>query len=140
METAAAIAILVAVIGAYIAYGQWLTHGIKPRVFTTRVPKEQLRDLFISRVAGSTWKIVDDGNPMVAQSPLISGIRQQISMELIEGPDGSCTVRVGPTRWVESRGVPTKAHTIRIRLNSFVKAVQSVDSSVTPHLAELWGR
>jgi hypothetical protein len=134
------IVILVAVIGGYIAYGNWLTNGIKPRVFTTRVSADQLRRTFVDKVARAGWKVVDDGNPMVAQSSLATGIRQQIALELGTGRDGAMRVRVGPNRWVTSWGVPRKAHTIRMRMDSFVKAVQQSDGSIAVTRTELRGR
>jgi hypothetical protein len=140
MGTAAGILILVAFIAAYAAYCSWLTRGIKPRVFTTTVKSRRLRTLFEERVARAGWKIVDDGNPMVAQSPLVTGIRQQISLDLASLDSGRTRVRIGPTRWVTKWGVPKKAHTIRMRINSFTAAVHGADPSVHVTLAELRGR
>lgn len=139
MGTVLAIGALVGFGAVYFAYATWLTNGIKPRVFKTRVPKTQLRDQFSEKVARAGWKIVDDGNPLIAQSSLITGIRQQIALELSE--DGPVTtVRVGPQRWVTKWGVPVKAHTIRLRLDSFVKAVREMDPAVAPQKSELRGR
>lgn len=132
------IAVLVVIFGLWIAYSNWLTKGIKPRVFHTTTRPDQLRDLFTQKVAGSGWKVVDDGNPMVAQSPLATGIRQQISLDLDHDANvGRTKVRVGPQRWISKRGTPTKAHTIRVRLNSFVHAVRQVDPSINVELSEL---
>lgn len=139
METAAGIAILVAIIGIWIAYGRWLTNGIKPRQFETSVSKDQLRALFMDKVAGHGWKIIDDGNPMVAQSSLITGIRQQIGLDL-RTAGATTVVVVGPQRWVTKYGIPKKAHTIRFRLNSFVSAVQATDPAARPQLQDLRGR
>jgi len=132
--------VLVALIGGWIAYTSWLTNGIKPRVFTTSVEPDRLRRVFEDKVARTGWKLVDDGNPMIAQSPLITGIRQQIFLQLENGPNGSTRVRVGPNRWVTNWGVPKKAHTIRMRMNAFVSAVQGADPSVAVTRTELRGR
>lgn len=140
MGTAAGIAILIVIVGSYIAYGNWLTNGIKPRMFTTSAPPDMVRQSFADKVARTGWKIVDDGNPMVAQSPLATGIRQQISLELSAGQNGATRVRVGPNRWVTSWGVPKKAHTIRMRMDSFVTAVQRIDPAISVTRTELRGR
>jgi hypothetical protein len=134
------IVILVVFIGAYIAYGNWLTNGIKPRVFTTSVSADQLRRTFVDKVARAGWKIVDDGNPMVAQSSLATGIRQQVALQLDTGSDGAMRVRVGPNRWVSRWGVPKKGHTIRMRMDSFVNTIQRSDASIAVTRTELRGR
>lgn len=140
MGAVGGILILVALIGAYIAYTNWLTNGIKPRVFTTTASVDDLRRAFVAKVARAGWKLVDDGNPMVAQSSLATGIRQQISLELASARDGAISVRIGPNRWVTSWGVPKKAHTIRMRMDSFVAAVQQSDRSIAVTRTELRGR
>jgi hypothetical protein len=140
VDAAAGILILVLVTGGYVAYGSWLTSGIRPRVFTTSLSAAQLRLTFGEKVARAGWKIVDDGNPMVAQSPLATGIRQQIALDLRAAPDGSVHVRVGPRRWVSRYGVPKKGHTIRMRLDSFVNAVQRTDPAVAVTRVALRGR
>jgi len=139
METFLGIGALALAIGAYVAYTSWLTNGIKPRTFDTALPAERLRALFVGRVARMGWKVVDDGNPMVVQSPLATGIRQQIALNL-RSKDGRTSVVVGPRRWVTKWGVPKKAHTIRMRLDGFVAAVQAEDRQVHVMTGELRGR
>lgn len=139
METFLGISALVLLIGAYVAYTSWLTNGIKPRAFDTALPAERLRALFAGRVARMGWKVVDDGNPMVAQSPLATGVRQQIALKLRTN-DGGTSVIVGPQRWVTKWGVPKKAHTIRMRLDAFVAAVQAEDGVAHVRTGELRGR
>lgn len=140
MGTVLGIAVLAAIIGGYIAYGSWLTSGIKPRTFDTSVPADRLRDLFVTKVARAGWKVVDDGNPMVAQSPLLTGIRQQIGLTVRSKGQGRASVVVGPQRWVTSWGVPKKGHTIRMRLNAFVDAVRAEDGAIHVRTSELHGR
>ena len=139
METFLGISALVLLIGAYVAYTSWLTNGIKPRAFDTALPAERLRALFAGRVARMGWKVVDDGNPMVAQSPLATGVRQQIALKLRTN-DGGTSVIVGPQRWVTKWGVPKKAHTIRMRLDAFVAAAQAEDGVAHVRTGELRGR
>lgn len=81
---------LAVVIGAYVAYGRWLTNGIKPRRFATALSPDLVRSLFQERVARTGWKVVDDGNPLIVQSSLATGIRQQIGLDV--APDGGRTV------------------------------------------------
>lgn len=133
------IAILVGLIAGYVAYGSWLTKGIKPRSFETSLDPDRVRSLFEQRVARAGWKIVDDGNPMVAQSSLITGIRQQIGLTTRTN-NGRTKVLVGPERWVTKFGVPKKGHTIRMRMNSFVEAVRAHDAAVTVTVHELHAR
>lgn len=121
--------ILVVIIAVAFAYQSWLTKGIRKREIRTSLPPERVREIFDAKIARAGWKIIDDGNPRVAQSSLAAGIRQQISMRT-EVSDGGTTVHVAPTRVVKKLlGQPTKAHTLRIRLNSFTAAVRSADPS-----------
>lgn len=129
MTTVLGILVLGGFLAAYLAYARWLESGMQPRSFSTSLDEHALRELFADRVARAGWKVVDDGNPMVAQSSMLSGIRQQIYLRLAEH-DGGLRVTTGPSRWVTSWGVPKKAHTIRMRLNSFVSAVQSRDAAI----------
>lgn len=129
------IAVIVVLIIVWVLYTNWLRKGISMRAFRTELRPEELRRLFEEKVGRSGWKIVDDGNPMIAQSPLITGIRQQISLR-IEADDDASAVLVGPERWVTKLGVPKKGHTIRIRLNSFVEAVRQRDASISVSLID----
>lgn len=63
-------------------YSKFLMSGMASRTIVTSASPAQVRDAFVRKVAGSTWKIVDDGNPMIAQNPLVTGIRQQIGLEV----------------------------------------------------------
>lgn len=126
-----AVIIVVVALAISIGYRFWVTSGVKPRVVQTSATDQQLANVFNEAVVGRTWKIVDDGNPMVAQSPLVTGVRQQIAMQIDPG-SGPRTVTVQPIRVVTKiYGMPTKAHTLRMRLNSFTKRVQAVDPSAT---------
>lgn len=140
MGTVLGIGVLVLLIVGYMAYASWLTEGMKPRSFDTAVPADRLRALFTGKVARAGWKVVDDGNPIVAQSSLATGIRQQIALTVrADGPDRTEVV-VGPQRWVTKWGVPKKAHTIRMRLNAFVEAVRAEDAAIQVRTGELRGR
>lgn len=117
-------------IAAYIAYANWLRKGLRERVVLTRLPSDEIRRRFESSVATMGWKVVDHDNPMVAQSPLLSGRRQQIALAMKkEGDLIRCSVK--PVRVWLKRGVPYKSHTLRMRLNAFERAVPSVAGPTT---------
>lgn len=133
METLFSIIAFIAFIGVGAvvlnAYSNYLRSGMAARIVVTTLPAERVREVFVQKVAGSTWKITDDGNPMIAQSPLIAGIRQQISLETRQ--DGErCRATAEVIRWSEKNGTPNKAHTLRMRLSGFVKEIQCLDPSV----------
>ena len=113
-------------------YSKFLLSGMATRTIVTNASPEQVRDVFVRKVAGSTWKIVDDGNPMIAQSPLVTGIRQQIGLE-VRQEGGRCRACVEVLRWTEKYGMPNKAYTLRMRLSAFVNEMQRLDpgASVT---------
>jgi hypothetical protein len=123
---AVGILVLVAWIGGYFAYVSWLRKGLRTRTFESALPAEQLRLLFESKVASLGWKVVDHDNPMVAQSPLMAGVRQQIQLTMKRSNDRiQCEIK--PVR-IAVKGLartPTKAHTVRMRLNAFEAAARS---------------
>lgn len=120
------ILVVAGLFGLVTLYSKFLLSGMATRVVTTGLPIEQIRNVFVQKVAGSTWKIVDDGTPMIAQSPLLTGIRQQIGLE-VEQNGGRNMARVTVLRWTEKYGIPNKAYTLRMRLGAFVNEVQRLD-------------
>lgn len=124
------ILLLIAVVAAYIGYLIWLNSGIKARKISTTLSPDVLRSLFEQKVGRAGWKIVDSGNPIVAQSSLATGIRQQIGLQITSAGGSRTDAVIAPHRLVRKlTGVPTKAHTLRIRMNSFATAVQAQDRS-----------
>lgn len=132
--------LIILAIGAYFFYVDWLKKSVLNRNFTTNASPDQVRALFNEKVAKTGWKIVDDGNPMVAQSSLAAGIRQQLRLITTTDANGQTVVQVGPSRIV-TKGwflkVPSKAHTLRMRMDSFVKAVTALDPSIDVSKTEL---
>ena len=123
--------ILILLIGLVFAYRQSVRKGMAPRVFKTRLPQQRLRALFESRVARAGWKIVNESDPIVAQAGVIVGAQQQIALHFGENDDDDMTyAMVGPHTWIEGAFMPKKSHTIRMRLNSFMNAVQAEDPGV----------
>lgn len=124
-------------------YRDWLFDSIKNRNFTTSASPEQVRELFTERVAKTGWKVVDDGNPMIAQSSLAAGIRQQLRLITNTNGSGQTSVIVGPSRIV-TKGlflrIPSKAHTLRIRMDSFVKGVRALDPAIDVTKTEVKSR
>jgi hypothetical protein len=128
----AGVLIVLLLLAAGIGYSMWLRHGVRPRELTTRLSADQIRSLFMQKVARAGWTVVDDGNPMVAQSSLMAGIRQQIALQVTSTASGHQVVKIRPVR-VSVRMLtrtPAKGHTLRIRMNSFVSAVQAQDPSM----------
>lgn len=124
------LALLVGVMAVAYIYQSWLFKAVKPRKVVTTASPEQLQELFREKVATLGWSIVSDGGPLVAQSPLITGIRQQIALEIVEAIDGQTFAAVTVPRYVRRVfGAPTKAHTIRMRISSFGRALRLLDSS-----------
>jgi len=130
MGSAGAIVILIVLAAVMIGYSTWLKHGIRPRTLESSLSAAQLREIFSGKVAKAGWSIVDTGNPMVAQSSLIAGTRQQIGL-FTESTTGGTQVRVVALRFQRKvlTGTPTKGHTLRIRMNSFVDGVRQQDPS-----------
>jgi hypothetical protein len=125
------IILLVVLIGAVIAYNSFKYRGFRPRTIQSSLPVEQLRVIFEQTVSGKGWTIVDDGNPMIAQSGLLAGIRQQIA--LTTSPIGTGTMaRIHVLRYSKKvLGGPTKAYTLRWRMSAFLAAVQRADLHAT---------
>ena len=82
VEAAAGIAVLAGLAVVYFSYDAWKRKAVASRSFTSTADPDLIRDAFERKVATTGWKIIDDGNPMIAQSPLIAGIRQQVALDL----------------------------------------------------------
>ncbi len=122
--------VIVVIVGGTFGYKQFLENGLRAQSGTSSLDQESIRDLFAQKVGRLGWSIIDEDNPMVAQSPLMAGRRQQIVLELTAA-DGAVGWQIYPQR-VWRKGfirMPYKAHTLRIRMNSFVAAVRAADGS-----------
>jgi hypothetical protein len=122
--------LLVALFGGVAWYQSWLSHGIRTRVLHSHLSEDHLRELFASKVASHGWHVEEPGNPLVAQSSLLAGIRQQVGLRFLPDGEAPTVVEVKPYRVVKKTfgfGAPTKAHTIRLRINAFIKAAQAAD-------------
>lgn len=122
-------AVLTAICGfLYWQYVKWQKRGITARFVATSLTPDEIRPIFDRTVAVLGWKIVSDGDPRLAQSPLVTGIRQQIALEMEPNDDGM-DVLVSPARWSAKNGIfPRKAHTMRIRLNRCAKALEAASA------------
>lgn len=121
--------IVVVIIGLYLGYNAFKRHGFRPRRVETTLSGQQLRHLFKKKVARNGWSITDDGNPMVAQSALLAGIRQQISLRISEA-NGRTVGELAVIRHSKKVfGGPTKAYTLRWRMNAFLSQVRRLDTS-----------
>jgi hypothetical protein len=118
---------LALIVGAVTAYQKWLIHGVRTRQVKTVLPVDQIRSLFVAKVAVMGWKVVDDDDPMVAESSAWAGIQQQIGLWVNDqGSERLATISV--LRYSKRiLGGITKAHTLRIRMSAFVQSVQEAD-------------
>ena len=131
MEIVTGISFLVAIFWAVGKYQDWLRRSVAPRIIETTLTREQLHRIFDVSVAKTGWKVVDTGNPRVAQSPLFTGMRQQISLTTGETEEGKQVAVVQVPRLVVKLGsVPTKAHTLRMRMDAFTSAIEARDRDV----------
>lgn len=125
------ILLLAGIIAAAIAYNSFKYKGFRPRTVDTRLSAEQLQRIFCDTVSGRGWYVVDDGNPMVAQSSLLAGIRQQIALRTVPTATGT-KAHISVLRYSKKvLGGPTKAYTLRWRMNAFLDAVSRADVSAT---------
>jgi Flp pilus assembly CpaF family ATPase len=111
------------------AYDSVERRGFRPRRVGTRLSPDYLRTVFRTTVASDGWRLIDDGNPMVAQSSPAAGRRQQIAMHLDPVTHGT-DVRIAVVRYSRTAiGSTTKARTLRSRINAFLKEVQQADQT-----------
>ena len=132
---AAGALLLIAVLGGLVAatagYETAKRRAFRPRLVRTTLSAADLRTIFRDTVSGRGWSIVDDGNPMVAQSSLLAGVRQQIALHVDTGQRRT-EARIAVVRYSRKalRGT-TKAHTLRWRMKAFLTAVRSADVSAS---------
>lgn len=108
-------------------YASFKERGFRPREIQTALRPQQLAEIFTRTVAGSGWKVVDGGNPMIAQSTLLAGIRQQIALFVDIGPNGT-RARIAVLRYSKKVfGGATKAYTLRWRMSAFLAEVRRQD-------------
>jgi hypothetical protein len=132
LENAQGLIVLVLIIGLVVAYHDWKTKGIRPRRVSTLLDEQTLRDIFAKTVATTGWRIIDDANPIIAQSTALSGIRQQIALELNVSDDGRTEARIAVVRYSKKAlGGATKAYTLMWRIKAFMDEMQSLDASAT---------
>lgn len=137
---AAGALLLIAVVGGLIAvtalYETAKRHAFRPRLVHTSLSDDDLRGIFRDTVSGRGWSIIDDGNPIVAQSSMLTGVRQQIALHTDtkneDRDDGGTEARIAVVRYSRKalRGT-TKAHTLRWRMKAFLTAVRSADLSAS---------
>jgi len=123
------ILLLAGLVVAKISYDSFKKRGFRPREVTTTLTEQRLRQIFEQTVSGRGWSIVDEGNPMVAQSSLLAGIRQQIAL-CIRETNGRRVAHITVVRYsAKVFGGTTKAYTLRWRMSAFLAEVQRADVS-----------
>jgi hypothetical protein len=125
------ILLLAALVAAAVAYNNFKVRGFRQREVTTQLPPHTLAAIFEQKVCGMGWAMVDRGNPLVAQSSLLAGIRQQIALHVTD--HGSHRVaRIWVPRYSRKLlGGATKAYTLRMRMSGFLSEVQRQDAAAT---------
>ena len=63
-----AILVVVGLFAGYFRYLSLYATASSPKTVTTDLGVDDLRGIFVDHVCHSGWRIIDDGNPMVAQS------------------------------------------------------------------------
>jgi hypothetical protein len=125
------ILLIAVIVAARVAYASFKLRGFRPREVYTTLSAAQLRWIFNNTVAGHGWSVVDDGNPVVAQSTLLAGIRQQIALQ-IDDTGNRTRARIAVLRYSKKVfGGATKAYTLRWRINAFINEVQRTDTSAS---------
>lgn len=122
---------IVVLIAAAIGYNNFKVRGFRQREVTTQLPPQALAAIFEQKVCGMGWSMIDRGNPLVAQSTLLAGIRQQIALQVAD--NGSHRVaRIWVPRYSKKLlGGATKAYTLRMRMSGFLSEVQRQDAAAT---------
>lgn len=101
--------------------------AIRPRSVDTALPPQVVRQIFVESVTGFGWRIVDDGDPLVAQSSLLAGPRQRITLTCRTAngrTDATAEVTWYEGRWI---GMPQHPWTLQWRMRRFVRAVENED-------------
>lgn len=112
-----------------LAYDSFHHRGFRPRAVATRLSADQLRTIFRETVAGEDWSVIDDGNPIVAQSSLVTGVRQQIALHLDDGEHGA-QAHIAAVRYSRNAfGRTAKASILRRRMNAFLTEVRRADDA-----------
>jgi hypothetical protein len=125
------IVLLGVIIAGTFWYNSFKSKGFRPRTVVTSLPPGELRSIFERTVAGKGWSIVDDGNPIIAQSTILAGIRQEIALRTTPVDNGT-RAEISVVRYSKKVfGGPTKAYTLRWRINAFLSAVQTADFKAT---------
>lgn len=120
---------LALIIGAIFGYQKLLVHGTRTRQVTTTLGRDQIRRIFATKVAVLGWRIVDDDEPMIAESTPWAGVQQQLAL-WVDDDESLRVATVGVVRYSKRVfGGLTKAHTLRMRMNSFVSGVKEADPS-----------
>ena len=121
--------ILVLVVASQLVYAQIAYRSLRSRDLDTALPPARLRELFEETVAGFGWRIAERRNPFVAESRLFTGSYQRIGLTLEPLGGGRTEARVDVLRYSGQWLIPfpQRPHTIRWRINAFVRAVRAAD-------------
>ncbi|MCU1671847.1 MAG: hypothetical protein JWP40_4774 [Blastococcus sp.] len=127
------VVVLAAFIAVVVGYSRFTTTGFRQREVTTQLSSVELGGIFEQRVCGIGWSIVERGNPVVAQSGPVAGIRQQIVMQWTD-EGGQRVAKIWVPRYSKKLTGAPKAYRLRLRMGSFLAEVRRRDARavVTP--------
>jgi len=121
------VVVLAAFVAMVVGYSRFTTTGVRQREVTTQLSPVELGAIFEQQVCGTGWGIVERGNPVVAQSRPVAGIRHQIVLQWAdEGGRRVATIWV-PRYSRKLTGAPT-AFGLRRRIGSFLAEVRRRDA------------
>jgi hypothetical protein len=108
----------------------WVTatrRAIRARTVDTALPPAHVRQIFADAVTGMGWRIVDEGEPLVAQSTILTGPRQRIVLHT--GVAHGRTYAAAEVTWYDGRwiGMPRRPWTLQWRMDRFVREVERAD-------------
>lgn len=118
------------VAGYFFAICYALNSG-RSHQFTTNVPADQLRRLFMQHAGVYGWRIYDNGFTMIAESTAhVFYGRQQLWLVLTKNAAGETIVVVQPTAVIRRFGVPQRPLPLRRRIDDFVRSVRALDPAI----------
>ncbi|USN97284.1 MAG: hypothetical protein H6799_02835 [Candidatus Nomurabacteria bacterium] len=126
-------------IGLYFATTFWSLRRMRPIMAYTTLSRDRLKDIFRSSMTRWGWKVIDQSNPIIAQSSFLTG-RQGIAMTINEAPDGRLKIRIQP-RNLKTNSIPdnfgyipqfySSTFTIATRIKFLKNKICNNDPSIT---------
>ena len=120
-SVALGVVVLAVFAAVVVGYQRFRTTGFRQREVTTQLSPAELTAIFVQRVGGTGWSIVERGNPMVAQS----GPRGRSQIALRWTDEGSHRVaRIWVPRYSKKLAGALRACTLCLRMGGFLAEVR----------------